>query len=66
MRCQLLVILRLLIVVRLLLIIVILRNTSKTNAEGSQLGKSQRDLGVGDGREDRKISLNQDPYFSLF
>jgi competence protein ComGC len=40
MRCRLLIVLRLLIVVSLLLIVVI-KNMSRTNAEGSQLGRSQ-------------------------
>jgi hypothetical protein len=54
MRCRLLVVLRLLIVVDLLLIIII-RNMSRANAEGSQLGRSQRAVGVGDGWEDRDV-----------
>jgi hypothetical protein len=41
MRCRLLVIHRLLIVTGLLLIVVIVGNTSKANAEGSQLSRSQ-------------------------
>jgi hypothetical protein len=41
MRDWLLIILCLLIVVGLLLIIVVIRNTSRANAESSQLGRSQ-------------------------
>jgi hypothetical protein len=51
MRCRLLVILHLLIIVGLLLIVVV-KNMSRANAEGSQLGRSQRCVGVKDGRED--------------
>jgi hypothetical protein len=51
----LLIILRLLIVIGLLLIIVIVRNMSRANVEGSQLGRSQRGLGVEDGWEDRHV-----------
>jgi hypothetical protein len=40
MRCWLLIVLHLLIVASLLLIIVVIRNTSRVNAEGSQLGSS--------------------------
>jgi hypothetical protein len=46
---------RLLIVVGLRLIVVVRRSTSRANAESSQLGRSQRAVGVGDGREDRDI-----------
>jgi hypothetical protein len=52
MQCRLLIVLRLLIVVGLLLIIIVVGNTSGSNAEGNQLGRSQRGLGAGDGRED--------------
>jgi hypothetical protein len=54
MRCLLLVVLCLLIVASLLLIVVI-RNMSRANAEGNQLCRSQRGVGVGDMREDRDI-----------
>jgi hypothetical protein len=47
MRCRLLVV--------LCLLIVVVRNMSRANAEGSQLDRSQRGGGVGDGREDRDI-----------
>jgi hypothetical protein len=50
MRSQLLITLHLLIVIGLLLIVVIIRNMSRANAEGSQLGRSQRGIGVGDGQ----------------
>jgi hypothetical protein len=53
-RRQLLIVLHLLIVVGLLLIVVV-GNTSRANAKGSQLSKSQRGVGVRDGREDRYI-----------
>jgi hypothetical protein len=49
----LLVILRLLVIVGLRLTVVVRGNTSKANAESSQLDRSQRAVGVGDGREDR-------------
>jgi hypothetical protein len=52
--CRLLVVLRLLIIAGLLLIIVI-RNMSRANAEGSQLDRSQRGVGVMDRREDRNV-----------
>jgi hypothetical protein len=54
MRCRLLIVLRLLIIAGLLLIVII-GNMSKANTEGSQLGRSQRGVGIGDGREDRDI-----------
>jgi hypothetical protein len=54
MRCRLLVVLHLLVVVGLLLIIIV-GNMSRANVEGSQLRKSQRGVGVGDGREDRDV-----------
>jgi hypothetical protein len=61
MRCRLLVVLRLLIVTGLLLIvIVVIENMSMANTEGSQLGRSQRGIGVGDGREDRNIRKLQE------
>jgi hypothetical protein len=37
------------------LIIIVRRNTSRANAESSQLDRSQRAVGVGDRREDRDI-----------
>jgi hypothetical protein len=50
MRRRLLIVLRLLVVGGLLLlIIVIVVNSRRTNAEGSQLGRSQRGVGVGMG-----------------
>jgi hypothetical protein len=53
---QLLVILHLLlIVVGLRLIIVVWRSTSRANVESSQLGRSQRAIGVGDGWEDMDV-----------
>jgi preprotein translocase subunit SecG len=54
-RSWLLVMLRLLVVIGLRLIIVVQRNTSRANAESSQLGRSQRAVGVGDGQEDKDI-----------
>jgi hypothetical protein len=60
MRSRLLIVLRLLIVTSLLLIIIVIRNTSKANAKGSQLGKSQRGVGVGDGREDKYVEKLQE------
>jgi hypothetical protein len=59
MRCRLLVVLRLLIIAGLLLIVVI-GNMSKANAKGSQLGKSQRGIGVGDGWKDRNVGKLQE------
>jgi hypothetical protein len=52
-RNRLLIVLHLLVVVSMRLIIIIGRNTSRDNAESRQLGRSQRAIGVGDGREDR-------------
>jgi hypothetical protein len=58
---RLLIVLRLLIVVDLLLIVIIVvRNMSKSNAEGSQLCMSQRGIGVGDRREDRYAAKLQE------
>jgi hypothetical protein len=57
MQCQLLVVLRLLIIVGRLLIIIIIENISWANAKSSQLGRSQRGVGIGDGREDRDIEV---------
>jgi hypothetical protein len=54
MQCWLLVVLCLLIVTDLLLIVII-RNICRANAEGSQLGRSQRAIGVGDGWEDSNV-----------
>jgi hypothetical protein len=51
----LLIVIHLLIVVGLLPIIVIIRNMSRTNAEGSQAGRSQWGIGVGNRREDRYV-----------
>jgi hypothetical protein len=51
----LLVVLRLLLVVGLRLIVVVRRNTSRTNAKSSQLGRSQWAVGFGDEREDRDV-----------
>jgi hypothetical protein len=56
MQCRLLVVLRLLIIAGRLLIIIV-ENISWANAKGSQLGRSQRGVGVGDGREDRDIEV---------
>jgi hypothetical protein len=55
MRCRLLIVLRLLIIAGLLLIVDAIQNMSRANAEGTQLGRSQRVVGVRDGREDRNI-----------
>jgi hypothetical protein len=55
MRCWLLIVLRLLIIVDVLHITTIVRNTSKVNAEDSQLGRSQRDIRVRDRWEDRYV-----------
>jgi hypothetical protein len=54
MRCRLLVVVHLLIVDGLFLIIVV-ENMSRANTEGSQLGRGQRGVGVGDGWEDRDV-----------
>jgi hypothetical protein len=54
MRCRLLVVLRPLIVASLLLIVVV-GNLRRANAEGSQLSRSQRGVGVRDGQEDRDV-----------
>jgi hypothetical protein len=48
-------VLRFLIIVGLCLIVVVRRNTSRTNAKSSQLSRSQRAVGVGDGWEDRDV-----------
>jgi hypothetical protein len=65
MRCRLLNVLHLLIVVSLLLIIVIIKNTSRANAEGSQLGRSQRGIWVRYRREDRNVGKLQERLFLL-
>jgi uncharacterized membrane protein len=52
---RLLVILYLLIIIGLRLIVVVRRSTSMANVESSQLGRSQRAVGVGDGWEDRDV-----------
>jgi hypothetical protein len=52
---RLLDVLRFLIIVGLCLIVVVRRNTSRTNAKSSQLSRSQRAVGVGDGWEDRDV-----------
>jgi hypothetical protein len=54
MQCRLLIIIHLLIVVGLLLIVII-KNMSRSNTEGSQLGRSQQGVGVRDEREDRNV-----------
>jgi hypothetical protein len=55
-RNRLLIILHLFIVViGLRLIVVIRRNMSRANAKSSQLSRSQRAVGVGDGREDMDV-----------
>jgi hypothetical protein len=53
--CRLLIIRHLLIIIGLLLIVVVVRNTSRSNAKGSQLGRSKRGIGVWDGWEGRYI-----------
>jgi hypothetical protein len=63
--CQLLIALRLLIVDGLLLIIIIIRNMSRANTEGSQLGRSQRGVGVGDRWKDRNIGKLQEQLIPL-
>jgi hypothetical protein len=65
MRCRLLVVLCLLIVIGLLLIIIVVKNMSRSNADGSKLGRSQRDIGVGDGWEDRYVRKLQERLFPL-
>jgi hypothetical protein len=55
MRSRLLIVLRLLVIVGLLLIVIIVKNTSMANAKSSQLGRSQRVVGIRDGREDRYV-----------
>jgi hypothetical protein len=57
---QLQIILRLLVVVGLLLIVVVIRNMSRANAKGSQLDRSQRGIGVRDGRKDRYVRKLQE------
>jgi hypothetical protein len=52
--CRLLVVLHFLIIIGLLLIVIV-ENMSRANAESNQLGRSQRCVGVGDGREDRDV-----------
>jgi hypothetical protein len=52
---RLLDVLRFLIIVDLRLIVIVRRNTSRTNAKSSQLSRSQRAVGVGDGWEDRDV-----------
>jgi hypothetical protein len=52
---RLLDVLRFLIIVGLHLIVIVRRNTSRTNAKSSQLSRSQRAVGVGDGWEDRDV-----------
>jgi hypothetical protein len=64
MRCWILVILCLLIITGLLLLLII-ENTSRANAKSSQLGRSQRGIGVGDGREDRNVKKLQEWLISL-
>jgi hypothetical protein len=54
-RSRLLVVLRLLIIVGLRLIAIVRRNTSRTNAKSSKLGRSQRVVGVRDRREDKDV-----------
>jgi hypothetical protein len=51
----LLVVLHLLIVDGLVIIIIIIASTTRTNAESSQLSRSQRCIGVEDGWEDRDV-----------
>jgi hypothetical protein len=63
--CRLLIVLRLLLVTGLLLIVVVIKNTSRANAEGSQLGRSQRGVGVGDEREDRNVGKLQERLIPL-
>jgi hypothetical protein len=65
MRCWLLIVLRLLIIVDVLHITTIVRNTSKVNAEDSQLGRSQRDIGVRDRWEDRYVGKVQERLIPL-
>jgi hypothetical protein len=57
MRSRLLIVLYLLVGSGLLLIV---KNTSRANTEGSQLGRSQRAIGVGDGREYRYVRKLQE------
>jgi hypothetical protein len=52
---RLLIVLSFLIIIGLLLIIVVVRNMSKANVEGIQLGWSQRGVGVRDGWQDRYV-----------
>jgi hypothetical protein len=65
MRCWILVILRLLIITGLLLLLLIIENTCRANAKSSQLDRSQRGVGVGDGREDRNVKKLQEWLISL-
>jgi hypothetical protein len=52
---RLLIVLRLLVGGGLRLIIIVRKNTSRANAKSSQLGRTQRAVGVGDGWEDRDV-----------
>jgi hypothetical protein len=53
---HLLIVLHLLIVVGLhIIIIIVVVNSSRTNTKGSQLSRSQRGIGVGDGWKDRDV-----------
>jgi hypothetical protein len=54
-RRQLLIVLYLLVVGGLRLIVVVRRNTSRANAESSQLDRIQRAIRAGDGWEDRDV-----------
>jgi hypothetical protein len=45
----------LLVIVGVRLIVVVRRNTSRANAKSSQLGKSQRAVGVEDGQKDKDV-----------
>jgi hypothetical protein len=63
--CRLLIVLHLLIILGLLLIIVVVKNMSRANAEGIQLGRSQQGLGVRDGREDRNVGKLQERLIPL-
>jgi hypothetical protein len=64
MRCWLLLVLCLLIVAALLLIVVI-GNMSRANAKGSQLSRSRRGVGGGDGWEDRNVGKLQERLIPL-
>jgi hypothetical protein len=53
------------LIILCLLVVIVIRNMSRANAEGSQLSKSQRAIGVGDGQEDRYVRKLQERHALL-